>query len=174
MSNLEKTLDPVIPNSLIGMIKEAFKIQLSANVDIKGTEISKPDPVSGIEIVSVLGMKGKSFAGTLALCFPKKTFLGVVNQMLGESYSEINQENSDAASELLNIMYGNARVKINNEGHEFLPALPTIIRGQNIGVIHPEVSHIFRINCECEHGSFHVEISLKRDDAASKTKKGAA
>jgi chemotaxis protein CheX len=82
--------------------------------------------------------------------------------MLGETYTEVNSENADAAGELLNIIYGNARVKINLAGHAFLPAIPTVIYGEKVKISHGDVSLIVRVDCETDLGSFHLEVSLKK------------
>jgi len=155
-------IDPIIPKSLLDAVKEVISIQASVPVTIKSVAAVASNQVSNIGIVSSIGIREPGLGGTLALCFPTVTFLTIVGKMLGETYSEITDENADAAGELLNIIYGNARVKINLAGHAFLPAIPTVIYGEKVRVSHGDGAQIIRVDCETNSGSFHLEISLKK------------
>ena len=155
-------VDPIIPNTLVASLKEAFSVQASTVIEITGAKAILAAAVSGISVAAVLGIRSSELAGTLALCFQKATFLGIVNRMLGEKYVEIDADNSDAAGELLNILYASARVKINEAGNNFLPSLPTVVRGDKIEISHGTVPKIVKIDCHCEFGDFHLEVSLKK------------
>ncbi len=155
-------IDPIIPKSLVDSIKDAFGIQASCPIEIKSVTAVPPSVVNGIDIISIIGVQSAKLRGTFALCFPKVAFLGIVNKMLGETFPEINNDNADAAGELLNITYAGARVKINQAGHDFQPAIPSVVRGNDIIVAHGEVPLIVRVNCQSEFGPFHAEISLRK------------
>lgn len=160
--NNQTTIDPLIPRSLMEALKDAFQVQASTPIEILSATALAPSARTGIEIASAIGLKSTNYTGTLALCFPEKTFLGVINRMLGESYSEINKDNSDAAGEMLNIIFGSARVKMNAGSHDFLPAIPTVARGVEISISHGNSPMIIKIECKCEFGTFHLEISLRK------------
>jgi CheY-specific phosphatase CheX len=161
MSNAS-TLDPVIPRSLVDSIRDSFGIQASTPVEIVGvsTEVA-PSPMA-VDVVSALGMKSSQLQGTLALCLPSKSFLGIINKMLGENFQTITPENADAAGEMLNIIYASARVKWNQAGHDFEPSIPTTARGSNLQMSHGSNAKVVRISCKCEHGDFYLEVSLRR------------
>jgi chemotaxis protein CheX len=155
-------LEPLIPRTLVETLKNTFAIQASTEITIKSLAAVPPSPLAGCDLVSIIGMKSSTLSGLAALVFPAATFLGVVNRMLGENYTEINQENSDAAGEILNIIYGSARVKINDGGHDFTPAIPTVVKGTDVGVAHGDVPLVVRIACDSDLGPFFMEISLRR------------
>lgn len=155
-------IDSIIPRSLTESLKDTFSIQASCPIEITKVSIVEPHSLVSVNLISAIGLKSTSFEGTLALCFPKDPFLGVINHMLGESHTDVTQENSDAIGELLNIVYGSARVKMNMAGHDFMPAIPTIIRGDDIQISHGQSAKIIRIDCKCEHGVFFVEVSLRK------------
>ena len=155
-------MDPMIPNTLVNSVKEVLSIQATVTVTVKKVEAVPPIQLPGIDIASSIGIKGKDLTGTLAICFPRATFLAIVGKMLGEAYAEINNENADAAGELLNIIYGSARVKINEAGHSFLPAIPTVVYGDKLKVSHGDVPLIVRIDCETEFGPFHLEVGFRK------------
>ena len=155
-------IDPIIPKSLVDAIKDTFSIQASTTVEIKAVSVVPPGGINGVDVVSVIGLNSPTLEGTRALCFPKATFLGVMNKMLAENYTEITVENADGAGELLNITYGGARVKINEAGHSFMPAIPTVAIGDKIQIVHKNTQKIVRIECNCGFGPFFSQVSLRK------------
>lgn len=155
-------IDPVIVANVGLSIPNAFKIQ--AQTDVHLVKVAKHDPKirSEVDISAILGMSSPALMGSLGIFFPEKTFLNIVSKMLGETFPELTQEISDAAGEMLNIIYGSARTKINESGHNFSPAIPNVIRGKELQVAHSEGMNVVVIFCNSELGPFHVEIGLKK------------
>lgn len=154
--------NPMVVSPILGAIKKAFTVQLSTKTDL---ESFKPkDICDKVEnhIASVISLTGPNFNGTLAILFPEGTFVPLVNRMLGESYQQINPENADAAAEILNIIYGVARPEINKSGFSFAPAIPSVVRGKNVVISHPNTQLVGVIQCRCDLGGFQVELSLKK------------
>ncbi len=158
---MTQEVDSIIPKSLTDAVKDTFSIQAGTPVEIVKVYMAEPQSLKDISIISAIGLKSSKYSGILALCFPSKPFLGILSKMLGESYSEITTENSDAAGEWMNIVYASARVKINQAGNDFSPALPTVTRGSNVQISHGSTVKIIRVDCQCEFGIFHMELSLK-------------
>lgn len=67
--------------------------------------VRQDDQLSG-DISALVAMISKEFSGSMAIAFEKKCFLSIVSLMLGETYTEINEEIEDAAGELCNQIYG--------------------------------------------------------------------
>lgn len=155
-------IDPVIPKSLVDSLKTAFSVQASTPVEITAVGAVDATASRDVDLIAAIGLKSSQFSGTLAICFPSATFLAIVNRMLGESHQEISRENSDAAGELLNIIYASARVKINEGGHDFALAIPTVAGGQNLHISHGGSPKIVRVNCSTDCGPFFLEVSLRR------------
>lgn len=160
-------MESVIPTSLFESVRETLRVQASTPVEITRVETIERSSLSDVEIIAAVGMNSSLYSGTLAICFPKETFLKVVNQMLGEKYTEITVENSDAAGELMNIIYASARVKINQAGNDFGPALPTTTRGPHIQISHGGSNKIVRATCGTAYGTFYFEISFRRKSEQS-------
>ena len=158
---MSQSLDPIIPKSLMEAILSSFQVQATTAVELLGATAIAPGRDPHIDIAATIGIRSSGYSGILALCFPQATFLGVINKMLAEQYQAINEENSDAAGELLNIIYGSARVKFNDGGHDFSPAIPTVVFGNDINISHGSTPLVVRINCRCEFGPFSLEISLR-------------
>src|ERR1700744_6373713 len=73
---------------------------------IKGKSGGEPPQ---IDIAGIIGITSPSFKGSISLCFPEKTFLGIMGKMLGETYTSITKDVEDGAGELTNIIFGAAK-----------------------------------------------------------------
>lgn len=157
--------ESVIPIFLQQAIVDAFSVQLNlpAKVTVATTSAEEASrATSSLDVLSIMGVKCSGFTGSLALGFPKATFLQVLESMLGEKHDSINNQNADACSEILNIIYASARVKINNEGFDFQPAIPSTICGKEISLPSGQYNSFMKFTCETPKGSFLMAFSLKR------------
>lgn len=123
---------------------------------LKGT-----GPTITTDIAAVIGITSKGFNGSVSICFPKAIFLGIMSNMLGEPQAEITRELEDGASELLNIIFGQAKTTLNSRGHSFEKALPTIVRGNDLKVKHLTKNPTIVMPFETPVGEFHMEISTE-------------
>jgi chemotaxis protein CheX len=110
------------------------------------------------EIAAVIGLTGKNFTGSIALCFPKEVFLKVMTNMLGEPYTDITDDMQDGAAELLNMIFGQAKIVLNEAGYEIEKAIPTVIKGHQIETQHPADRPVLVFPFRTEAGVFHIEI----------------
>jgi CheY-specific phosphatase CheX len=80
--------------------------------------------------------------------------------MLGEKYTELNDELQDGAAELLNMIFGHAKVILNKQGHTIQKAIPTVIRGGNLQTTHLGNSKVVVLpfSVGAEIGEFYIEI----------------
>lgn len=144
-------------------ITQALRTQVSCETTIRSVS-NKRQSAFAADIAAILQMDSTRFSGSLAMLFPAASFLNLYSSMVGEKPARIDAENADAAGEILNIVYGIARPKINLVGHDFLPALPSVLQGQDISVCSagPEQRYIF---CESALGPFELQFSLKEKAA---------
>lgn len=82
------------------------------------------------EVIGILGMVAPPLRGTLSLSFPANTILKIVKNMLGETYTEIDKNSTDAVGELTNMIYGSAKAALNDSGFNLEMAIPTVFHGQ--------------------------------------------
>ena len=139
-------------------------MQASIEVSVEKVEsaAANNDAKDDVECLSVLALKEKEFTGSLGIGFPKNTFLAVVEGMLGEAQSDINNDNIDACGELLNIVYASARVKINQAGFSFEPAIPSTVRGNNLSVAQGQGGRAIKIRFNSAKGKFILVLSLRK------------
>jgi len=123
---------------------------------IKGTQ-----PQPSFEIAASIGLTSSAFTGSITLCFPKEVYLALMSNMLGEPYTAITDELSDGAAELLNMIFGSAKVALNPKGYNIQMAIPSIIRGENLKTTHFTRQQVIVLPFETEKGEFHIEISTE-------------
>lgn len=138
---------------------DALKVQGGLSVEggkpfLKGKEAMPP-----ISIAAQLGLISNQFKGAISLCFEEKVFLRLLTNMLGEETSEINTENQDGASELLNMVYGFAKAALNPQGYNFERAIPTVVRGTNLQTSHGRLPTLV-IPLRSEIGFIFIEITV--------------
>lgn len=82
-----------------------------------------------------------------------------MGKMLGETHTAITKELQDGVAELLNIIFGQAKVILNNQGYEIQKAIPTVIVGHKIVTAALTSAPVMVMPFKVEFGEFHVEIS---------------
>ncbi|MEX0798057.1 MAG: chemotaxis protein CheX [Bacteriovoracaceae bacterium] len=117
-----------------------------------------------VDIVGIIGVSSKEFNGSIALCFPTETFLSIMENMMGEEYQEIDDELEDGAGELLNIIFGQAKIALNAKDFSIAKAIPSVIRGKELKIKHLTQSPGIILPFESGSGDFHVAIGLKQGE----------
>lgn len=156
-----------IPPCVDRAIASAFKIQLST--EAKVTSLSMDQSILSkfdLDCMSSVSMRSSTLLGLLSIGFPEKTFFGMIEKMLGEKIDKITAENSDAASEILNIIFASARKEINESGFDFQPAIPTTVIGKDLGLSKSNMADqgLF-FQCSSEIGEFLVLLALRTKTA---------
>ena len=97
-------------------------------------------------------MSSPQATGTLALSFSEPVILHIATNMLGEPFTEINDEIADLVGELTNMVTGGAKKLLESKGYDFDMATPTVIRGKAQKITHtPGASAV-------------IIVPLRRDD----------
>jgi chemotaxis protein CheX len=120
---------------------------------IKGT---KPQPE--FDLAAVIALTSNAFNGTITLSFTKNTFLNVMAGMLGEKHAEITAELEDGAAELLNIIFGQAKLTLTQEGYTVEKAIPTVIRGAGLKTRIVSPQPVIVLPFATAAGVFEIEI----------------
>ena len=125
-----------------------------------GRAFVKKDNTAKGDISGVIGFSsasGKS-KGTMSLTFTEESVLGVIGNMLGEEFSEINDDVADAVGELTNMICGQARKGMAELGINYEGAIPSVVTGKNHSIRHVSSSAILAIPFETQFGPIFVEV----------------
>lgn len=122
-------LDKDFLNSFVKGVLETLKTTADTPVRIFHSEVVNDYRITG-DVAGIVSLQDEDWTGNLILAFPKKTILYVIEQMLGETYPDINPEVRDAVGELTNQVYGYAKSILNQKGYQLQMGFPTIALGQ--------------------------------------------
>ena len=78
-------------------------------------------------LFGVIGLSGKA-AGTVAIGFGNAVAVNACERFLGERFDDVNEDVVDCVGELVNMIAGSAKAKL--EEFELAISLPTIVRGE--------------------------------------------
>lgn len=159
-----------IPPCIETAVSEAFRVQLAMTASLK--KMSMESGYQGgrpIDCLSSLVLNSSTLIGSLAIGFPKETYLAILGRMIGEEVTELTADNSDAAGEMLNIIFGSGRKMINEGGFDFDPAIPTTVTGTGLALAKSNLAGTaLFFDYESDAGSFLLMLSLKSKTAVMK------
>ena len=99
------------------------------------------------------------FEGYFYLSFSKEVYFKVLEKVLGEVYTEINAGNVDFAAELVNMIYGQAKVHLNESGHNFKKVFPKF---KPVPPLHVSEFPVFLIPIDTDIGTIDTKIEILR------------
>lgn len=120
----------------------------------------KPEEQLTGDISGVIALTSDSFHGTMILSFPKETFLKIISKMMGSEVTEITSEIGSGAGELTNIIFGQAKVTLNERGFGIHKSLPQVVSGHEETGVNIEKGSRVVIPFETDSGPFSIEISV--------------
>lgn len=112
------------------------------------------------DISGIVGITGET-EGSICITFSRECILLVISQMLGENIYEINDQVKDAVGELTNMISGDSRRRLEEIGHHFQGAIPSVITGRGHEIRHVTKGPILSIPFKTHAGPFTVEVCFK-------------
>jgi len=125
-----------------------------------GKPFLKKDNIARGDVTGIVGLIGEA-RGTISVSFTEACILSIVGNMFGEEITQINEEVKDAVGEILNIVSGQARQKLEGQGRILKGAIPTVITGRNHSITHITKQPIIAVPFETGNGHFTVEICIE-------------
>ena len=122
----------------------------------KKNEVAKGD-VSGL-----IGMVGPQTKGSLSITFDSELALTVMERMLGERPSSINEEVTDMVGEITNMVAGGAKNLLGEKGYDFDMATPVVVSGTNHTITHKCDGPKIIMPFNSEFGSAHIEVCFDK------------
>jgi chemotaxis protein CheX len=152
-------LDKRFMNAFIEGVIKTVSMMAQVEVTTGKPKVEQKFQAKG-EVAGMVGMVFGSMKGTMSISFSKDAILFLVNNMLGEKHTEINEDIADAVGEMTNQIYGNAKTTLNQMGYGFEMAIPAVIQGTfKISKYHNGATLAIPFNLP--NGSiFHVDITV--------------
>lgn len=147
-------------NAFIQSVHDLFSTMLEAKVTRGNVGIAQS--TAGLrDIVALIGLSGPA-CGMVAMAFPTTTALRIVNKLLGIDLRVIDDTVSDAIAEVVNIVAGGAKAKLDQTPPIAL-GLPSVVRGNSFCVDYPTKSTWLEVPFETDLGPFVMRVTLKMD-----------
>ena len=156
------TLDVNFINPFLDATINVLRIQTSTE--------ARPGPISRKssrdrllgDVSGVIGIVSPVFTGSVVISFPESTFLKVMSRMLGEEFQAMTKEIEDGAGELTNIIFGQAKVALNQAGFGIETALPSVVTGKEHSVLNMSRGPVVVVPFSTDIGDFFVEVCLSQ------------
>ena len=155
-------LDTEFINPFLTATLQVLKIQASVSAEATKIYLKRPGEKLLGDISGVIGIVSTSFNGSVIISFPRQTFLNVMSGMLGETYTDLTQDILDGAGEITNMIFGQAKVSLNEKGYGVQMALPSVIFGKDHSMLSATQGPIIVVPFSSTAGNFFVEISLSK------------
>jgi chemotaxis protein CheX len=149
-------INPFIECSL-NVLKEMVK---PTNIKAHKPYLFDPNDQLNIEISGTIDVKSPYFAGTLAISFDSATFLKAMSTMLSSEITEISKSNQDGAAELINIIFGQTKTVLNQNGYEIHKALPSVLRGKNHQINAKTKAPVLIIPIDLDSNRIFIQICI--------------
>lgn len=111
------------------------------------------------DISGVIGLTGE-VNGSLSVTFSFALVREAMRTMLGVVISGIDDQVEDAVGELTNMISGQARKGLAEEGLHLKAALPSVVTGTGHAICHISPRQVLVIPFNSSHGQVVVEVSL--------------
>ena len=150
-----KLINPFL-NAAVNVLK------IMAFTDAKpGRAYLKNDRKARGDVTGITGISGDAEA-SLSITFTAGCMKGLMSKMFGDEIEEITPEVEDAVGEITNMICGDARRQLSeNGGYKLSATIPTVISGKNHTVKHISEGPYLAIPFETEGGPFGVEVCFK-------------
>ena len=155
------SLNVAFINPFLAAAQKTLEVQCKTKAKILAPFLKK-EQTANVAIAGVLSLISSGFSGSIVLCFSQAVFLKIYENMFGEKHDSITSELEDAAGELLNIIYGMAKIELNTKGYNFQKALPTVMAGEKLKIRQSGSMPAVVIPIETDVGPFHIEIEFNK------------
>jgi chemotaxis protein CheX len=129
-------------------------------ISVSGDNMTKS--VTLIESISgVIGLAG-THKGVLAIHIPNKVAMAITSSFLGMDVDEMNEDVEDAVGELANMLGGNVKSILSENGRDINLSLPSTITGQQYDFQPTKEAERIIIPFRCDAGEFTIDLQLEK------------
>jgi chemotaxis protein CheX len=137
--------------------------------------IKRSRPNIAFDVAGLIGLTSDNARGSIGIYFPSAVYLKLVSRMFDEEVDKIDRTNEDAAAEMMNIIFGDAKVILNNAGHGLMVSIPSVLRGGQVFSAGSSVHDVTVFPFEMDAGVFYLEFTLiPLKESEKVVKKGVA
>jgi chemotaxis protein CheX len=149
-----------LSEKIIESAKEIFSTMVMMDISVSGDHLSKSVPMTE-SISGVIGLAG-THKGVLAIHIPNRVAMAITGSFLGMEVLAINEDVEDAIGELANMLGGNVKAILSENGRDISLSLPTTICGRQYDFQPTKDAERIIIPFRCEAGEFAIDFQLEK------------
>ncbi|MEM1013449.1 MAG: chemotaxis protein CheX [Planctomycetota bacterium] len=157
----EAPFDPRLIVPFVNSVRQVMKTMVNLETTVERPKI-KSDPVSSFDVSAIVNFSG-DVVGSVVLSFEQDAAVKIVEKFAGTAMDPQSADFADAIGELGNMVAGAAKKGL---GYDASIGIPSVIVGQGHHVARLKDVPCLVVPCTSEAGSFAVEVSIRRADAA--------
>ncbi len=147
-------------NCLLESTITAIKVLLELdNIKHEVQILTDSKKVPLIQIGALAGIISTHFTGNLVIGFTLDVYKKTMSKFLGTEITEIDDEIRDGAGELLNVIIGQTKTKLNELGFGIKQVIPSVISGDRVEISPMSNQSFIMIKCITEIGDIHLLLS---------------
>jgi len=127
---------------------------------IVSEKVNEDNRLLGNTITGVVGLAG-THKGVLAVHIPYAVAFAITGNFLGIEVNEMNEDVEDAIGEIANMLGGNVKSILSENGRDINLSLPSTVSGKEYGFHTIKGAERILILFESESGIFRVELQIE-------------
>lgn len=149
-----------LSEKIIESAKEIFSTMVMMEIAVNGEPTTKSVALHE-SISGVIGLAG-THKGVLAIHIPNKVAMAITSAFLGMDVDGINEDVEDAVGELANMLGGNVKSILSENGRDINLSLPSTITGQDYDFQPTKEAERIIIPFRCDAGEFAIDLQLEK------------
>lgn len=145
---------------IIESATEIFSSMVMMEITVQGDLLTTIPPLTDC-ISGVIGLAGKS-KGVLAIHVPNTVAMAITGSFLGMDVDEMNEDVDDAVGELANMLGGDLKSALSENGKDIDLGLPSIISGRLYDFQPTKETERIIVPFSCPSGEFSIEVQIER------------
>ncbi len=149
-----------IRDKIIDSVVEIFTTMVMMEVSVSSGQVEENCMLENT-ITGVIGLAGMQ-KGVLAIHVPYPVAFAITGNFLGIELDEINEDVEDAIGEIANMLGGNVKAILSENGRDIDLSLPSTISGAEYGFQTIKAAEKTNVKFATSSGDFVVELQLEK------------
>lgn len=149
-----------ISAKIVESTMEIFSTMVMMDLSVAGPPLSGSGTLCDT-ITGMIGLAG-THKGVLAIHIPNPVAMAITSSFLGMEVETINDDVRDAVGELANMLGGNVKTILSQNGRDIELSLPSTIAGHEYGFQAAADVDLVILPFRTEKGEFLIELQLER------------
>jgi chemotaxis protein CheX len=148
-------------NPFIESTLRSLDMMAGIQAEKTGLEL-KEDLITTYDVSAIIGLTGET-SGSIIISMPQALACKIASNMLMEEIHEMNRNVEDAIGEIGNIVVGDARRSLIQDGHQLNISIPTVVIGSGHKISRSGDVPCIAIPFTTPFGDFEVNVGLREN-----------